>query len=110
MRPQTMLRAIALLGIALSFVLLSVKPLLAGESVRKFKVGGFDCEMCPKMAEKAVKKIEGVKEAVVILDDNKDPKKGGTLQVTALDTVSDDQIISAVKKAQKGFTCERLPQ
>lgn len=104
---------------SLSFVLLFAGSIMvsspsafAGDesSIRSFKVGGMDCEMCPKSMEKAVKKIKGVEEAKVELNNPKDPKEGGILKVKAPETVTDAQIIEAVKKADKNFTCERIPQ
>lgn len=79
------------------------------QEVYNFKVYGLHCDMCPKMIEKAVKNIKGVKECKVELI-GENIKNGAyvTVEIASGSAINPAEIISAIQKADKSYTAEQI--
>jgi len=73
-------------------LLLSI-PAWAGERTVDLKVVGMSCAMCAPAAQKALKKVDGVKSAEI---------EGDRATVVVIDTVKDTDLVKAMESA--GFT------
>ena len=69
--------------------------------MRKFDISGMSCAACSARVEKAVSSLDGVNECSVNLLTN---------SMTVTGEASDDEIISAVKKAGYGASLPRRSQ
>lgn len=84
---------------ALLLFTLTAPAVWAGDKTVEMKVKGMSCEACPPAVSKAIQGVKGVKSCNVDL-------KSAKAEVTADESVKNEDLVKAVQAAGHGFSAE----